>query len=40
VPISAITGRAVATVWPFSRAGWLSAHPQTFSGVPTRQAAP
>ena len=40
VPISAITGRAVATVWPFGRAGWLPAHSETFSEVPERQAAP
>ncbi|WP_392542587.1 signal peptidase I [Oryzobacter telluris] len=40
VPISRITGRAIATVWPFGRAGWLSDHPLTFSGVPTRAATP
>ncbi len=36
VPISRITGRAVTVVWPFSRFGWLSDHPDTFSGVPAR----
>ena len=40
VPISAITGRAIATVWPFGRAGWISENALTFSGVPTRPAAP
>ena len=37
VPVSAITGRAVATVWPLDRAGWLSNHPETFSAVPSRE---
>nr|WP_307835887.1 signal peptidase I [Phycicoccus sonneraticus] len=39
VPIARITGRAVAVVWPFSRFGWLSDHPDTFSGVPARPPA-
>ena len=37
VPISAITGRAIATVWPLDRATWLSDHPEAFSGVPSRE---
>lgn len=40
VPIARITGRAVATVWPFSRATWLSDHAATFVEVPSRRAAP
>ncbi|HMM96657.1 signal peptidase I [Phycicoccus sp.] len=36
VPIDRITGRAIAVVWPFSRFGWLSDFPDTFSGVPAR----
>ncbi len=36
VPIDRVTGRAVAVVWPFSRFGWLSDFPDTFSGVPAR----
>jgi signal peptidase I len=39
VPTSAITGRAIATVWPLARAGWLSDHPETFAGVPSREPA-
>ncbi|MGG5258545.1 signal peptidase I [Phycicoccus avicenniae] len=39
VPVARITGRAVAVVWPFSRLGWLSDHPDTFSGVPARPPA-
>ncbi len=34
VPIDDVTGRAVATVWPLSRAGWLSDHEETFADVP------
>ena len=34
VPIDDVTGRAVATVWPLNRGGWLSDHEQTFAGVP------
>lgn len=37
VPIEAITGRAVATVWPLGRAGWLSDHSETFADVPSRE---
>ncbi|HET6969039.1 MAG TPA: signal peptidase I [Ornithinibacter sp.] len=37
VPIEAITGRAVATVWPLSRAAWLSDHSETFAAVPSRE---
>lgn len=33
VPVDAVTGRAVAVVWPFSRAGWLSNHSSTFAPV-------
>mgnify|MGYP007111981061 CR=1 FL=1 len=33
VPSDAGTGRAVAVVWPFSRAGWLSNHSSTFAPV-------
>lgn len=40
VPISRITGRAIATVWPFGRAGWLSDHADTFAEVPSRGATP
>ena len=32
--IDDVTGRAVATVWPLSRAGWLSDHEETFADVP------
>ena len=35
VPIEAVTGRAVATVWPLDRAGWLSDYPETFAAVPS-----
>ncbi|MFQ6170251.1 signal peptidase I [Oryzobacter sp. R7] len=40
VPVDRITGRAIATVWPFSRASWLSDHAATFVDVPSRRAAP
>ncbi|GAA4345132.1 signal peptidase I [Angustibacter luteus] len=33
VPIDHVTGRAVALVWPFSRATWLSRHAATFEKV-------
>ena len=33
VPIDAITGRAVAVVWPLGRAGWLSNYSSTFAPV-------
>ncbi len=39
VPIDAVTGRAVATVWPLSRADWLSAYATTFERVPGGRAA-
>jgi signal peptidase I len=39
VPIESITGRAVATVWPLGRAGWLSDHSETFAAVPAREPA-
>ena len=34
VPIADVTGRAVAIVWPFDRAGWLSRPESTFATVP------
>lgn len=34
VPIDRITGRAVAKVWPFDRAGWLGRSESTFAEVP------
>ncbi|KGN36748.1 signal peptidase I [Knoellia subterranea] len=34
VPIDRITGRAVALVWPFDRAGWLGRSESTFADVP------
>ena len=37
VPIDDITGRAIATVWPLSRAGWLSDYAETFAAVPSRE---
>lgn len=40
VPIEDITGRAVAKVWPFDRAGWLSRPESTFAQVPAPGAAP
>ncbi|MEO6018688.1 MAG: signal peptidase I [Knoellia sp.] len=39
VPIDRITGRAVAIVWPFDRAGWLSRPGTTFDTVPNPGAA-
>jgi signal peptidase I len=33
VPMDAITGRAVAVVWPLGRAGWLSNYSSTFAPV-------
>ena len=38
VPIESITGRAIATVWPLDRTGWLSDHPEVFSAVPDPEA--
>ncbi|GGL40882.1 signal peptidase I [Phycicoccus endophyticus] len=40
VPVSRVTGRAVAVVWPFSRLGWLSDFADTFSGVPATAPKP
>lgn len=40
VPVDAVTGRAIATVWPLSRVDWLSAHAETFTAVPGPRAAP
>ena len=40
VPIDDITGRAVAVVWPLSRAGWLSDHEETYADVPEVTAGP
>ena len=37
VPISSVTGRAVAVVWPLGRATWLSDHAETFAGIPPRE---
>ena len=39
VPISSVTGRAVAVVWPLGRATWLSDHAETFAGIPLREPA-
>ena len=40
VPVGAVTGRAIATVWPLDRVEWLSAYGETFTEVPGRRAAP
>jgi len=40
VPISAVTGRAIALVWPFTRFTWLSNDPATFSDVPPAGSSP
>lgn len=34
VPVDRITGRAIAIVWPFDRAGWLGRGDSTFTDVP------
>lgn len=34
VPLERVVGRAVVTVWPLTRIGPLSDHPDVFSGVP------
>jgi len=34
VPLDDVVGRAVAVIWPLSRAGWLGNHPDTFDAVP------
>lgn len=39
VPISLVTGRAVAVVWPFGHASWLSRPQGTFARVPAKAAA-
>lgn len=36
VPIDAVTGRAVAVVWPLDRFSWLSDYPLTFATIPSR----
>ncbi len=38
VPISSVTGRAVAVVWPIAHLSWLSDYPGTFGPVPTPKA--
>ena len=40
VPISDVTGRAIALVWPLQRLGWLSNHEDTFATVPDASASP
>lgn len=40
VPISAVTGRAFAIVWPFDRLTWLSNHSDIWAKVPNPSAAP
>jgi signal peptidase I len=39
VPISAVTGRAVAIVWPLDHLTWLSDYSSTFAKVPLPSAA-
>jgi signal peptidase I len=34
VPVEDVVGRAVVTVWPLTRLGWLPAHEESFSAVP------
>lgn len=34
IPLDHVVGRAVVTVWPFTRLGTLDNHPEVFSGVP------
>lgn len=34
VPIDLVVGKAVVTVWPLSRMGWLSDHDEVFADVP------
>ncbi len=38
VPISDVTGRAFAIVWPLNRFAWLSDYPLTFGSVPAPKA--
>jgi signal peptidase I len=40
VPISDVTGRAIALVWPLNRFTWLSNDPATFAGVPAAGTSP
>lgn len=39
VPVGDVEGVAFMRYWPFSRAGWLSAHHDVFRDVPTRSPA-
>lgn len=34
VPLDLVVGRGVLTVWPVTRAGTMSSHPDVFAGVP------
>ena len=34
VPLDLVVGRGVVTVWPLTRAGTMSSHPDVFAGVP------
>jgi signal peptidase I len=38
VPLDDVTGRAMAVVWPFSRADWLGVPKSTFARVPAASA--
>jgi signal peptidase I len=40
VPIDLVTGRAMAVVWPLSRADWLGVPDDTFSRVPAAAGTP
>ncbi len=40
VPVSEVTGRAVALVWPLNRLTWLSNDPATFADVPPPGSSP
>lgn len=40
VPISLVTGRAIALVFPFDRMTWLSNYPATWAKVPAASTAP
>lgn len=40
VPISKVTGRAFALVWPLNHVAWLSNYHDTFAGVPAKAPAP
>jgi signal peptidase I len=39
VPLSKVTGRAFALVWPLNHMTWLSNYPSTFAGVPAEAPA-